>query len=270
MARTYIRYEVRDRVAFITMDRPDVLNALHPPASREMRGAFTEFRDDPDALVAIVTGAGGRAFCSGIDLKHHAQNIRPGEVYPEADSVPFGGITSGFECWKPIIAAVEGYAVGGGLELAMACDVIVAAESAMLGLPEPRVGVVSTAGGAHRMSRQAPTKIAMGLLLTGRRFTAAEGHRWGLVNEVVPDGEALAAGGAVGGRDDRVRPALPEGHEADGGRGRGHAARRSHRDTLPGAGARRDLGRLRRGTARVRREAQAGLEGTLTQRRSAV
>ena len=193
MARKYIRYEVRDRVAFVTIDRPHVLNALHPPASREMRGAFTEFRDDPDALVAIVTGAGDRAFCAGNDLKHHAQNIRRGEVYPEADSVPFGGITSGFVCWKPIIAAVEGYAVGGGLELAMACDVIVAAESAMLGLPEPRVGVVSTAGGAHRMSRQAPAKVAMGLLLTGRHFTAAEGHRWGLVNEVVPDGEALAA-----------------------------------------------------------------------------
>ena len=193
MARRYIRYEVRDRVAYVTIDRPEVYNALHPPASREMRDAFTEFRDDPDALVAVVTGAGDRAFCAGNDLKYHARNIRPGEVYPEADTVPFGGITSGFTCWKPIIAAVNGYAVGGGFELALACDVIVAAESAKLGLPEPRVGVVSTAGGVHRMSRQAPTKIAMGLLLTGKQFTAAEGHRWGLVNEVVPDGEAMAA-----------------------------------------------------------------------------
>ena len=193
MARKYIRYEVRNRVAYVTIDRPEVYNALHPPANREMRDAFTEFRDDPDTLVAIVTGAGGRAFCTGNDLKYHAEHIRPGEVYPEADTMPIGGITSGFTCWKPIIAAVNGYAVGGGLELALACDVIVAAESAMLGLPEPRVGVVSTAGGVHRMSRQAPSKIAMGLLLTGRQFTAAEGHRWGLVNEVVADNEVMAA-----------------------------------------------------------------------------
>ncbi len=193
MARGYIRYEVRGRVAYVTIDRPEVYNALHPPANREMREAFSEFRDDPETLVAIVTGAGDRAFCAGNDLKYHAEKIRPGEVYPGADTAPFGGITSGFTCWKPIIAAVNGYAVGGGFELALACDVIVAAESAKLGLPEPRVGVVSTAGGVHRMSRQAPTKIAMGLLLTGRQFTAAEGHRWGLVNEVVPDGEAMTA-----------------------------------------------------------------------------
>ena len=141
MARQYVRYEIRNRVAYVTIDRPEVYNALHPPASREMRDAFTEFRDDPDALVAIVTGAGDRAFCTGNDLKYHAENIRPGEVYPEADTMPIGGITSDFTCWKPIIAAVNGYAVGGGLELALACDVIVAAESAMLALPEPRVGV---------------------------------------------------------------------------------------------------------------------------------
>ena len=193
MARQYVRYEIRNRVAYVTINRPEVYNALHPPASREMRDAFTEFREDPDTLVAIVTGAGGRAFCTGNDLKYHAENIRPGEVYPEADTMPIGGITSDFTCWKPIIAAVNGYAVGGGLELALACDVIVAAESAMLALPEPRVGVVSTAGGVHRLSRQAPTKIAMGWLLTGKQFTAAEGHRWGLVNEVVPDREVMAA-----------------------------------------------------------------------------
>ena len=86
MARQYVRYEIRNRVAYVTIDRPEVYNALHPPASREMRDAFTEFRDDPDALVAIVTGAGDRAFCTGNDLKYHAENIRPGEVYPEADT----------------------------------------------------------------------------------------------------------------------------------------------------------------------------------------
>ncbi len=189
----FISYEVRDAVAYLTIDRPDVYNALHPPASQEMRDAFTGFRDDPDTLVAIVTGAGDRAFCAGNDLKYHAANVQPGEFYPGEDTVPFGGITSDFTCSKPIIAAVNGFAVGGGLELAMACDVIVSSENARFALPEPRVGLVSVAGGVHRMSRQVPSKIAMGWLLTGKQFTAAEAHRWGLVNEVVPGDDLMAA-----------------------------------------------------------------------------
>lgn len=192
MARQFVQYAIKDRIAYVTIDRPEVLNALHPPASEEMLGAFVEFRDDPNALVAIVTGAGDRAFCAGNDLKYHAANVQPGEAYPGAETVPFAGITSEFTCWKPIIAAVNGYAVGGGLELAMACDVIIAAENAMLGLPEPRVGLVGVAGGVQRLARQVPYKIAMGMMMTGRQITAAEAHRWGLVNDVVPLAELMA------------------------------------------------------------------------------
>ena len=189
----FIKYEKRGRIAYVTIDRPKSLNALHPPASLEMRGVFLDFRDDPDLWVAVLTGSGERAFCAGNDLKYHAEHGAGGEAYPGASEVAFGGITSDFECWKPIIAAVNGYAVGGGLEIALACDLIVADESAQLGAPEVNVGLVAAAGGVHRIPRQLPLKIAMGMLLTGKSISAADAHRWGLVNEIAPTGQALEA-----------------------------------------------------------------------------
>ena len=191
MTFEFIRYEKTGRIAHVTMSRPERLNALHPPASAEMREAFNDFREDPETLVAIVTGEGDKSFSAGNDLRYMVEHGRPGEPYPEADTVPFGGITSNFTCWKPIIAAVNGYAVGGGLELALACDVIVAADHALLGAPEARVGVVAAAGGVHRLPRQLPHKIAMGMLLTGKSITATEAYRWGLVNQVVPMDELM-------------------------------------------------------------------------------
>lgn len=141
MTYQFIRYEKKDAVAYVTIDCPESLNVLHSAANREMRQAFTDFRDDPEALVAILTGAGDRAFSAGNDLKYMAQHGKPGEPYPEAHKWPLGGITAEFVCWKPIIAAVNGYALGGGLELAMACDVILAADHAVFGLPEVTVGL---------------------------------------------------------------------------------------------------------------------------------
>ncbi len=193
MPYQFIRYEKQDRIAYVTINRPERLNALHPPANAEMRDAFADFRDDTDVWVAIVTGTGDRAFSTGNDLKYHALHARTGEPFPQWDVHPFGGITSSFTCWKPIIAAVNGYALGGGLELALACDIIVAADHARLGLPEPRVGVVASAGGAHRLPRHQPHKIAMGMLLTGNQITAQEAHHWGLVNEVVALNELMPA-----------------------------------------------------------------------------
>ncbi len=193
MDLNFIEYEKRGRVARVTIDRPERLNALHPPASQEMRRVFLDFRDDPDVWVAVLTGSGERAFCAGNDLKYHAERGAAGEAYPGASAVPFGGITGDFECWKPIIAAVNGYAMGGGLEIALACDLIVADESARFGAPEVNVGLVAAAGGVHRIPRQLPLKVGMGMLLTGKPIGAEEALRWGLVNEVAPAGKALDA-----------------------------------------------------------------------------
>jgi crotonobetainyl-CoA hydratase len=189
MTYEFLKYETSDRIARITIDRPERLNALHPPANEEMLRAFTAFRDDPDMLVAIVTGTGDRAFSAGNDLRYTAEH---GRGQPSPDRAPFAGITSGFTCWKPIIAAVNGYAMGGGLELALACDIIVAADHAQVALPEVTVGLIAGAGGVHRLPRLIPPKIAMGMMLTGRRLSAEEAHGFGLVNEVVPFADLMA------------------------------------------------------------------------------
>jgi enoyl-CoA hydratase/carnithine racemase len=191
MPRQFVQYAIKDRIAYVTIDRPEVLNALHPPASEEMLGAFVEFRDDPDALVAIVTGTGDRAFCAGNDLKYHAANVQPGEAYPGAETVPFAGITSEFTCWKPIIAAVNGYCLGAGLTLLSACDIRVASETAEFGLPEVRRGIVPTLGATQRLPRQLPFALAMEMLLLGEHMSAAEAERHGLVNTVVPQSEVM-------------------------------------------------------------------------------
>ena len=183
----FLNYEKKERIVYITINRPERMNALHPPAHSEMLSAFSEFRDDAEAWIAILTGTGDRAFSAGADL-HVAAERSEDPARPEmaAVRVPFGGITSNFHCWKPIIAAVNGFAVGGGLEVAMSCDIIVAADHAEFGLPEPRVGLVAGAGGVHRLPRHVPRKIAMGMMLTGNRIKAQEAYRLGLVNEVVP------------------------------------------------------------------------------------
>ena len=187
MAFEFIRYEKRDRVAVVTINRPDVMNSLHPAANEELSKAWDDFASDPDCWVGILTGAGEKAFSAGNDLKWTAQHGMP--------SMPkggFGGLVARFDLTKPLIAAVNGFALGGGLEIALACDIIIAAEHATLGLPEPRVGLMAAAGGVHRLPRFIPQKIAMGMMLTGRRITAAEAHGYGLVNEVVPANALMA------------------------------------------------------------------------------
>jgi enoyl-CoA hydratase/carnithine racemase len=186
----FVRYEKRDRMAYVTMNRPEVMNALHPPANEELGRVWDDFAADPEVWVAILTGAGERAFSAGNDLKYTAQTGLP-RMPPSG----FGGLTTRRDLFKPIIAAVNGVALGGGLEIALACDIIIAAEHARLGLPEPRVGLMAAAGGVHRLPRSIPLKIAMGFMLTGRHMTAAEAARSGLVNEVVPAADLLAAAG---------------------------------------------------------------------------
>jgi enoyl-CoA hydratase/carnithine racemase len=185
----FCRAERDGRVLTVTIDRPEVMNALHPPANRELEEIFDGFCADAELWVAIVTGAGDRAFSAGNDLKYQAQAGAKVEV----PRTGFAGLTARFDNNKPVIAAVNGVAMGGGFEIALACDLIVASESATFALPEPRVGLAALAGGIHRLPRQIGLKHAMGMLLTGRRVSAREGERLGFVNEVVPPGELMAA-----------------------------------------------------------------------------
>ncbi|MFH1031694.1 MAG: enoyl-CoA hydratase-related protein [Chloroflexota bacterium] len=184
MKYEYCIYEKKGRIAYITLNRPEVMNSLHILCHRELDGVWNDFRDDPEVWVAIFTGTGEKAFSAGNDLKYTAE-------HPEVLNLPhgpggFGGITLRNDLWKPVIAAVNGFALGGGLEMALACDIIVAADHARFGLPEPTVGLIARGGGLHRLPRQIPLKLAMGMILTGRHTTAQEAYRIGLVNEVVP------------------------------------------------------------------------------------
>jgi enoyl-CoA hydratase/carnithine racemase len=175
-------------VFIVTINRPEVMNALHPPANAELSDVFDEFAADPDLWIAIVTGAGERAFSAGNDLKYQASGgDRSGQP-----SSGFGGITSRYDLTKPLIAAVNGVAMGGGFEIALACDLIIAAENARFALPEVRVGLAALAGGLHRLPRTIGPKRALGMILTGRHVPAQEGYDLGFVNEVVPEGEAVA------------------------------------------------------------------------------
>lgn len=185
----FCRYEKKDHVVTITITRPEVMNALHAPASRELHTAWEQFANDDDAWVAVLTGEGERAFSAGNDLKYTAEMSRlPREQRPDLSMPPsgFGGLTSRFDLFKPIIARVNGFALGGGLEMALSCDIIVAAEHAEVGLPEPRRGLIAGALGVHRLPRHLPLKQAMGYLLTGRHIPAQRAYEMGLVNEVVP------------------------------------------------------------------------------------
>ncbi len=188
MAYEHIRVDREGHVTIITLNRPDVMNALHSPAHFEMHEVLDAFAADPDQWVGIITGAGDRAFSAGNDLKHQATG---GEM--RTPPTGFAGLTSRFDLNKPLIAAVNGVAMGGGFEIALACDIIVASEAAVFALPEPRVGLAALAGGLHRLPRAIGVKRAMGMILTGRRVSAAEGEALGFVNEVVPAGELMAA-----------------------------------------------------------------------------
>ncbi len=183
----YCTVEDEGRLRIVTLNRPEVMNALHSDAHQELDQVWDEFAARDDLWVGIVTGAGERAFSAGNDLKVTAAGKRGPAVRSG-----FGGITSRFDLDKPLIAAVNGVAMGGGFEIALACDIIIAAENARFALPEPRVGLIAGAGGVHRLPRAIPLKLAMGMMLTGRHVPAQEGRELGFVTEVVPTGQALA------------------------------------------------------------------------------
>lgn len=184
-----IKTEVRGQVLEVTIDRPKA-NAIDAATSRVMGEVFAKFRDDPALRVAILTGAGERFFSAGWDLKAAAEGESPQADYGVGG---FGGITELWDLSKPLIVAMNGHAIGGGFELALAADMIVAAETAEGWLPEISLGILPDAGGVLRLPRRMPRAIALELLMTGRRMGAAEGYQRGLYNRVVPQGEVMAA-----------------------------------------------------------------------------
>ena len=195
------QFELDGHVARITLDRPESLNSLNPDLRWELSQHFDEVENNDDIWLAVVTGSGDRAFCAGADLKHRARE-RDATTEQRADwaqkNIETRSLTERWHFAKPVIARVNGFALGGGLELAMACDIIVAAEHAEFGLPEPRRGLIAGAVGVHRLPRQIGLKPAMGHLLTGRHMTAARAYELGLVNQVVSlDGLDLAVNGWI-------------------------------------------------------------------------
>jgi len=179
---------LRDQhVLEIVLDRPKA-NAIDAALSRQLGEAFTAFRDDPQLRCAIVTGT-GRFFSAGWDLK--AAALHGENESTDQGAGGFAGLTELFDLHKPVIAAVNGLAIGGGFELTLACDLVVAADTAEFALPETSIGVMADAGGVQRLPRRIPHSIAMELLLTGRRMGAAEAARFGLVNRVVTGSELM-------------------------------------------------------------------------------
>ena len=189
--REFCTTEVDGHVLTVTINRPERMNSLHWMANEELGAVFDEFVADPELWVAIITGAGDRAFSAGNDLKYQAQEA--GGEMKSGPATGFGGLTGRYDNTKPVIAAVNGVAMGGGFEIALACDLIIASTNAVFALPEPKVGLAALAGGVHRLPRQIGLKPAMGMMLTGRRVSAEEGERLGFVNEVVEPGELMAA-----------------------------------------------------------------------------
>ena len=188
-----IIYEKRGRIAIVTINRPERMNAIDPQTSAELHEAWCDFRDDDGLWVGVLTGAGERAFSAGNDLVVMSQAQQGGAASTAAvySRAPFGGITRGFETWKPMIAAINGYCLAGGLEIALSCDIRVAAEHAQFGLAEVTRGIIPGAGGTQRLPRVIPFGPALELLLTGGRFDAGWAYRYGLVNHVVPADQVM-------------------------------------------------------------------------------
>jgi enoyl-CoA hydratase/carnithine racemase len=187
----YSKVEIDGRLMIVTINRPEVYNALHHLAHDELTAVFDEFQENPDLWVGIVTGAGDKAFSAGNDLKYHAEYRAKHGKRPPSTPKGFAGIAARFDLDKPLIAAVNGVAMGGGFETALACDIIIASEQAKFALPEPKVGLAAGAGGMQRLSRQIPLKKAMGMMLTARHVSAKEGFELGFVTAVVPHADLM-------------------------------------------------------------------------------
>lgn len=180
-------YEAKDHVARVTIDRPQVMNAVDAHTQDALADIWNRIEADPDVRCVVLTGSGERAFSAGADMKSGSEK-RGLDYWASMLGGGFGGISTRTTLNVPIIARVNGLALGGGFEMLLGCDIVIAASNAVFGLPEPRFGRLALAGGITQLSQRVPRAVAMGMLLTGRRIDAAEAHRIGLVNEVAaPD-----------------------------------------------------------------------------------
>src|SRR5467141_511867 len=190
-----VRYEARDGVAFITLDRPDVLNAMNNQMRTELFEIFTRLRMDESVKVVVVTGGGDRAFSAGADIREFLEPPTPTHFRESRRRLDFRSEMD--RCSQPIIAAVRGFALGGGLEFALACDIRVAAEDSLLGLTEVNLAIIPGGGGTQRLPRLVGRGKALEMILTGARIDAREALRIGLVERVVPAGEVQSAAQAL-------------------------------------------------------------------------
>ena len=181
-----VHFEIAEHVARVTIDRPAVLNAVDRATESDLQAIWTEIEGNSDVWCVVLTGAGERAFCAGADLSDANQSDQGAEYWMSERPGGFGGIALRTTLDVPVVARVNGYALGGGFEMVLGCDIAIAADTAQFGLTEPRVGFIPMDGGAVLLPRLTGSKAAMGLLLTGRRIKADEALGFGLVNEVAP------------------------------------------------------------------------------------
>jgi len=182
-----VLYDKQDRLVTITINRPEAHNALDPQTSDELTQAWIQFRDDNDAWLAILTGAGDKAFCAGADVSKMPSffDMSPIERRNQREhDMGLGGITRHLPLWKPTIAAINGHCYGGGLEVALACDLRIASENAKIGLLESRWGIIPGQGGTQRLPRVVPVNIALEMIFTAERMDAQRAYEVGLINQV--------------------------------------------------------------------------------------
>lgn len=184
-----VDYSVEGHIAHVRLNRPKALNAISAPMDQMLLDAWTRINEDPNIWVVVLSAEGERAFCAGGDISGEAENT--GRTALGGGLTGVGGPLVKLN--KPMVAAVQGYVLGGGFELAMCADVIVAADNSQFGMPETKAGIIGEAGIMHRAIRQLPYRVAMGMILTGDRLGAAQALGYGLVNEVVEPSKVLEA-----------------------------------------------------------------------------
>jgi len=201
-----VLYEKRDHTVIVTLNRPEAMNAINDEVRKGFHEAMFRFRDDDDARTAIITGAGDKSFSAGADLKEMSAQQRQGGAASRLWDLSPTALLRQMELWKPIIAAVNGYCLAGGLEIALACDIRIASENATFALTEVTRGIIPGYGGTQMLPRVAPLGRALQMLFTGERIDAQEAYRTGLVNEVVPPAELMATAEALAQRINESAP----------------------------------------------------------------